>query len=131
MYAVMTVLSGTIGSSEYRGVVLDVAVRGLERKRRRLEGLIDEPNKERADPIAVLALVSAPLFPFGIVLARHAMRTVRRNARRGSGMARAALIIGWTLPALIVLASFIVSFGQWHLDWCTGDEGRVCFVPGP
>ena len=130
-FVVMTVLSGTVGPRGYRGVVLDVVVRGLERKRRRLEGLVENPERGRIDSLAILALVCAPLFPFGIVLARHAMRTVRRNTGRGAGMARTAFIIGWVLPALVVLLTLIVSLGQWHLGWCAGDHGWVCILPGP
>jgi len=63
-------------------------------------------SSPRTNRIAVAALVCAILFaPLGLILGYMAESQIKRTGEHGSGLTRAALIIGWiqVLPALLAV----------------------------
>ncbi|MEW2473347.1 MULTISPECIES: DUF4190 domain-containing protein [Micromonospora] len=69
------------------------------------------PPPQPTNSLAIVALVlsligigSCITAPIGAIMGHVAMRQIRERGEGGEGMAKAAIIVGWILTALLVLA---------------------------
>ncbi|MEV6689942.1 DUF4190 domain-containing protein [Micromonospora sp. NPDC051196] len=69
------------------------------------------PPPQQTNSLAIVALVlsligigSCITAPIGAIMGHVAMRQIRERGESGEGMAKAAIIVGWILTGLLVLA---------------------------
>ncbi|TCB99690.1 DUF4190 domain-containing protein [Micromonospora zingiberis] len=69
------------------------------------------PPPQQTNPLAIVALVLALIgigscitAPIGAIMGHVALRQIREKGEGGEGMAKAAIIVGWVLTGLLVLA---------------------------
>lgn len=97
-----------VGLKRRRGVLLELATRKTFSMLQRTSARQLTDRSDQLNKLAVVSLITSPIFPFGLIMADVALRQIdaaERHGRpqRGRWQVQAATVIAWVSPIVVVI----------------------------